>query len=84
MTTRRQLMEAFLSFLQTLTYHSLTYELRHSRPMALMVTVFVPGHRYEVEFFGDGHVEIERFSSSGEIGGEELIPEILSFGESPA
>ena len=50
----------------------------------VMATVFVPGHRYEVEFFGDGHVEIERFSSPGEIGGDELIPEILSFGEPPA
>ena len=62
-------MESLLSFLQTLTEHSLTYDLRCVRPTAIMATVFVPGHRYEVEFFGDGHVEIERSSSPGEIGG---------------
>jgi len=48
-----------------------------------MVTVPVPGHRYEVEFFGDGHVEVERFSSPGEIYGQEILAEILSFGEPP-
>ena len=32
-----------------------------------MVTTAIPGERWEIEFFDDGRVEIERFVSSGEI-----------------
>jgi hypothetical protein len=49
-----------------------------------MVMVLVPGHRFEVEFFDDGHVEVERFTSPGNMFGEEALAEILSFGEPPA
>jgi hypothetical protein len=76
-------MEDFLSFLQDLGKHSLTFRLDSVRPPAVMVIVNVPGHRYEVEFFADGHIEVERFTSPGDIGGRELLAEILSFGEPP-
>jgi hypothetical protein len=36
-----------------------------------MVLVTVPGERWEVEFFADGSIEVERFISNGEICGEE-------------
>ena len=75
-------MEDLLSFLQQLRDHSLQFELDSKRPDALMVAVFVPGHRYEVEFFVDGHVEVERFTSPGDIYGEDALAEVLSFGES--
>jgi hypothetical protein len=32
---------------------------------ALMVSVLVPGERWEIEFFDDGHIEVEKFSSQG-------------------
>ena len=32
---------------------------------AVMVEVHVPGERWEVEFFADGHVEVEVFKSTG-------------------
>ena len=69
--------------LDDLRSRSLSFDLGASRPDAITVMVFVPGHRYEVEFFEDGHVEIEPFSSSGEIFGEEAVAEVLSFGGEP-
>jgi hypothetical protein len=38
----------------------------------------VPGERWEIEFLGDGSVEVERFLSNGEICGEEVLHELLS------
>jgi hypothetical protein len=43
-----------------------------------MVLVTVPGERWEIEFFGDGSVEVERFRSNGEVGGEETLHELLT------
>jgi hypothetical protein len=44
-----------------------------------MVIADVPGHRWEIEFMRDGSIEVERFTSSGEIGGEELLPELIEY-----
>jgi hypothetical protein len=41
------------------------YVLNLTRPEALMLSVAVPGERWEIEFFEDGHIELERFVSSG-------------------
>jgi hypothetical protein len=41
------------------------------------VLVTVPGERWEIEFLGDGSVEVERFLSHGEICGEEALHELL-------
>ena len=43
-----------------------------------MVTVAVPGERWEVEFLSDGSVDIEKFISNGEIAGEEVISELFA------
>jgi hypothetical protein len=45
---------------------------------ALMVVAVVPGEHWEIEFFPDGHVEIERFRSDGEIHGEEMLEGLFS------
>ncbi|MGO9559434.1 MAG: hypothetical protein ACLPYW_10140 [Acidimicrobiales bacterium] len=41
------------------------YVLNFARPEALMVSVAIPGERWELEFFEDGHIELERFVSTG-------------------
>jgi hypothetical protein len=47
-----------------------------------MVSVAVPGERWEVEFFADGHVEVERFPSAGDIEGEEALKRLIdAFGD---
>jgi hypothetical protein len=32
---------------------------------SLMLMVAVPGERWELEFFDDGHIELERFARQG-------------------
>lgn len=49
-----------------------------------MVLIAVPGQRWEVEFFVDGHVEIERFVSTkdGVVNDARLLDALLrDFGE---
>jgi hypothetical protein len=43
-----------------------------------MVTVAIPGERWEVEFFANCTIEIERFKSTNGIGGEESLTEIFA------
>lgn len=38
-----------------------------------MVSVVIPGERWECEFFKNGEVEIEKFKSDGSIFGQEAI-----------
>lgn len=42
-----------------------------------MVLIAVPGQRWEVEFFEDGQVEVERFVRSGAIGGEDVLAALI-------
>lgn len=66
---------AFLKHLEQVHIH---YTLASHREEAIMVLVTVPGERWEIEFFSDGAVEVERFLSSGEICGEEALHELLT------
>lgn len=64
-------------FLQNLEQQSISYTLAHHRDEAIMATVALPGERWEIEFFSDGLVEVEKFVSSGEIAQEEALGELL-------
>ncbi len=66
------------TFLKKLDRGHIHYTLASHREEAIMVLVTVPGERWEIEFLGDGSVEIERFLSNGEICGEEALQELLS------
>lgn len=71
-----------LMFLNQLEQARMSYALAHQRDEAVMVTVAVPGERWEVEFWADGSVEAERFVSHGEIEGEEALNDLLAlYGE---
>ena len=50
---------------------------RH-RDEAMMVSVSVPGARWEVEFFAHGSVEAEQFISAGEMYGEAVLDALLA------
>ena len=65
-------------FLKQLEQDKIHYTLASHRDDAIMVQVTVPGERWEIEFLGDGTVEVERFVSNGEIGGEEALHELLA------
>lgn len=66
-----------LSFLDRLDTHHIWYRLEHVRD-SIMVTISVPGERWEVEFFEDGQIEVERFRSSGVVVGESALDELIA------
>lgn len=53
-----------LEFLNELENRKIYYRLNKVRD-SLMVEIAVPGQRWEVEFFADGSIEIEKFVSEG-------------------
>jgi hypothetical protein len=48
------------------------------RDGALLIDAALPGERWEIEVFEDGHVEIERFRSTGEIDDETALAELFA------
>ncbi len=67
-----------VNFLNQLEQEKISYTLAHNRDETVMVNVAVPGERWEVEFFEDGSIEVERFISNGEILGEEVLIDLLA------
>ena len=65
-------------FLDNLEQANISYTLGRYRDEALMVSVAVPGERWEIEFLSDGSIEVERFMSDGEIYGEEALDELFA------
>ena len=65
-----------LAFLDQLERETVWYRLEHVRD-SIMVMVSVPDERWEVEFFEDGTVEVERFRSSGTIEGEDALDMLI-------
>jgi len=68
-------MKKLLGFIEELENRKINFNLSKIRD-SILVEVVVPGQRWEVEFFADNHVEIEKFISSGVIYNQEEI-EIL-------
>lgn len=54
------------------------YELQIVRAEALMMSIAVPGERWEIEFFDDGQIELERFVSQGVVGVPGVLAELLA------
>ncbi len=78
MTTQvRESLGKLLDFIDELKALKLWYRLDKVRD-AIMIQVAVPGERWEIEFFEDGHVELERFHSDGEIDDEHGLRAILA------
>jgi hypothetical protein len=66
-----------LEFLDRLEAAKIWYCLEHIRD-SLMVVVDVPGNRYEVEFFENGEIKIERFESAGvEAADDEVLDRLI-------
>lgn len=69
-------MNKLMLFLNKLEEGNIYYRLNKIRD-GILVEIAVPGQRWEVEFFNDDHVEIEKFISDGTIYGEEEIAELF-------
>ncbi|ACC82008.1 hypothetical protein [Nostoc punctiforme] len=72
-----------VTFVNQLEQEKISYTLAHNRDETIMVNVAVAGERWEVEFFEDGSVEVERFISNGEINGEEVFSELFAMYSEP-
>lgn len=66
------------TLLKQLEQEHIHYTLASHRDGAIMVLATVPGERWEIEFFEDGSIEVERFISNGEICGEEAFRELFT------
>ena len=65
-----------IEFLDKLDENKMYYRLHKIRD-SILVEVAIPGQRWEVEFMADGHIEIEKFISSGIIFGDEELENIF-------
>ena len=78
-------LEAAAQLVSELDQRRAEYKVLIDRPEAIMLLVHLPGERWEIECFDDGHIELERFTSEGaasevrELG--EIMPELLSYYE---
>ncbi|MBI5928509.1 MAG: hypothetical protein HY862_04330 [Chloroflexi bacterium] len=70
-------LQKLLDFLDRLEDEGLWYHLTHSRPETICVFIDIPGERWEVEFFADGHIEFERFRSSGDLEDESVLEQFM-------
>lgn len=61
-----------LNFSEKLEQDKIHYRLEHVRD-SIMVIVRIPGEFWELEFFEDGTIEIERFFSNGRIEDEASL-----------
>lgn len=66
-----------LDFLCRLKQRRIHFTLEHNRDETIIVMIAVPGERWEVEFFADGHVEVEVFRSVDGIVGEEHLERLF-------
>ena len=76
-TTTETSFGKLLGFLDRLEKAKIWYRMEHLRD-SVMVSLAIPGQRLEVEFFEDGHVEVERFLSPGAIGDESDLERLFA------
>ena len=53
------------------------YTLDRTRDETVMILAQVPSRHYEIEVFADGKIEVEVYKSHDQIGGRELVDELL-------
>ena len=62
--------------LNRLDESKISYRLDRIRDDTVMIVVAVPGELWEIEYFEDGTVEVERFISDGEIFGPDVLSKL--------
>lgn len=71
-------MKALLDFIDRLGRAGLHYELSAPTDRAVMVSVWVPGEYWEVEFHEDGDVGVEVFRSVNGVEGKERLEDLFA------
>jgi hypothetical protein len=75
---RSNIFKKLTAFLSELEQQGVSYSLAHNRDEAIMVIATAPGERWEIEFLDNGTVEVERFTSDGQIYGQEILKELFA------
>ena len=73
MDTYRQV----LDLLAKLRAAKIYFRLDYVREEAILIEVVVPGQRVEIEFMGDGKIDVERFRSDGKMEDSAAIDQLL-------
>ena len=71
------ILKELLDFVEKLYSASLHFNLSAPTSRAIMITVVVPGERWEIEFHEDGEVGVEVFRSSGEIADAKKLEDLF-------
>jgi len=66
-------------FHRALERRHVAHEFRIVRDEALMMSVALPGERWEIEFFDDGRIELERFVSQGVAEAPGALAELIAW-----
>jgi hypothetical protein len=74
---RQSPLGALLNLLDELEQEKIWYRLEHVRN-SITVVLVIPGQHWEVEFFEDGHVEVERFVSTGDIEERDIVDQLIA------
>ena len=69
-------MDELIRFLDKLDCSKIYYSLSKIRD-SILVSVAVPGERWEIEFMSNGEVECEKFISNGEIHDAHIFDELF-------
>ncbi len=69
-------MKKLLHFLERLEQNKIYYRLNRIRD-SILIEIAVPGERWEVEFFEDEHIEVERFKSDGNLYDGSVLEKLL-------
>jgi hypothetical protein len=69
--------DKLLAFLDRLDEAKISYRLNKHLYDAISVEVYAPGEHWEVDFFADGEVYVERFRSNGHIDDEAALEELF-------
>lgn len=69
------------NFLDRLDDADIHYSLSSLREAAVLVSVVIDDERWEVEFMSDGEVEVEIFTTDGEIHDESMLDELFERGD---
>ena len=70
-------MKRLLEFLDLLEKKNLYYKLNKVRD-AIMIEIAIPGQRWEIEFFDDGRIEVEKFISEGVLHDESAFDTLFA------
>lgn len=67
---------SLFEFMKSLEDNRIDFRLDRVRE-TVMVIVAIPGERWEVEFFEDGSIEVERFLGQGVVPSDGLLATLL-------